>query len=248
MTIPVLVFKVKGQFGHWRKWFTTVSPLTYSFPPRTAIVGLIGAILGIQRDDIPQRFPLEATYTAVCPLEPIIKDRLPQNWYQSPVRIIRGRVSLDKTEQTFQANLEVIRRPCYCIVFWHKEKSLMRELTQRLKEKRWFYPPYLGILGFLADVEFEAEDEAEEVREREIELHSVLPLSISSSPVELDPSRNYIREERIPLEVFPGRLFKYLDVAYIESTAQPLHITGKEGDIRHFNLKTKNWKVIFLEP
>ncbi|MEW6070945.1 MAG: CRISPR-associated protein Cas5, partial [Candidatus Thermoplasmatota archaeon] len=42
-----LVFTIKGQFAHWRKWFTTTSPLTYSFPPRTAVIGLIGAILGV---------------------------------------------------------------------------------------------------------------------------------------------------------------------------------------------------------
>jgi CRISPR-associated protein Cas5h len=161
------------------------------------------------------------------------------------MRIVGGKVKLDKANETFQVNLEVIRHPCYRIVFWHKDESLMKELAERLKEKRWCYPPYLGILGFLADVEFELEDEAEKASEREVELNSALPLSASIPSMELNPLGNYIREERVPLDALPGRQFKYLDVVYIESTAQPLLLTAES--IKHFCLKGSGLKVMFFE-
>ena len=179
MGFPVLVFEIKGQFAHWRKWFTTTSPLTYSFPPRTAIIGLIGAILGIQRDEVPELFLFEKTLISVCPLNRITRDRLPETWYQSPIRISNGRLrreDIKKAAETFQANLEVIRYPRYRVIFWHENERLMEELAGRLQEKRWFYPPYLGILGFLADVRFELEDEALEEEGREVELNSIFPL------------------------------------------------------------------------
>jgi len=247
---PVLVFRVKGQFAHWRKWFTTTSPLTYSFPPRTAILGLVGAIAGVQRDEIPEKFPLQATKISVCPLTRIVKDRLPETWYWSPVRIVDGEIQLGEKKEaikTFQVNLEVIRYPYYRIIFWHEDEKLMAELAARLREKRWFYPPCLGIMGFLADIEFEGEDEAEEAEGGKIELNSILPLDEDSPLLELNPSGNYIREERLPLEVFPGRQFDYLRVAYIESSAQPLSLKVKEGVMKYALLKKSGFRIMFFE-
>ena len=123
----------------------------------------------------------------------------------------------------------------------------MAELAARLKEKRWFYPPYLGIMGFLADVELECEDEMEEVEGSEIELNSILPLDEDSPLLELNPSGNYIREERLPLEVFPGRRFNYLKMAYIESTAQSLSLKVREGLIKYALLKKSGLKIMFFE-
>lgn len=247
MGFPVLVFRVKGQFAHWRKWFTTTSPLTYSFPPRTAILGLIGAIIGVQRDEVPERFPLQATKTSVSLLTRIVKDRLPETWYHSPIRIIGRKIDLNKATEIFRANLEVVRYPHYRVIFGHEDGKLMAELAARLKEKRWFYPPYLGIMGFLADIEFENEDEAEELEGNKIDLNSILPLDEDSPSLELSPSGNYIKEERPPLEVFPGRKFNYLKMAYIESTAQPLSLKVKEGLLKFTLLKKAGRRIIFFE-
>ncbi|MGQ9729347.1 MAG: hypothetical protein ACUVSC_12675, partial [Candidatus Fervidibacter sp.] len=80
-------------------------------------------------------------------------------------------------EKPLQANLEVICRPHYRIVFWHRNEKLVQELVERLKSKRWFYPPYLGIMGFLADVEWESEDVVEERETEQAFIYSVLPLT-----------------------------------------------------------------------
>ncbi|MGQ9462818.1 MAG: CRISPR-associated protein Cas5 [Candidatus Fervidibacter sp.] len=79
-TIDVCIFQVRGQFAHWRKWFTMTSPLTYSFPQRTAVVGMVGAILRVPQEEVADVFKLSDTRIAVCPLKPIQKDRLPQKW------------------------------------------------------------------------------------------------------------------------------------------------------------------------
>ena len=43
----LLIFDIRGEYGHFRKYNTTTSPLTYSIPTRTAIAGILGAILAI---------------------------------------------------------------------------------------------------------------------------------------------------------------------------------------------------------
>jgi CRISPR-associated protein Cas5h len=125
--------RLQGQFGHWRKWFTTTSALTYSFPPRTAIIGLLGAILGIDRKKLSELFPINRTRIAVCPINPIVKDRIPQNWRQGPIEIMGRKVNPGKICESFRQNLEVIRSPDYRIFFAHKDKALMAELVERLK-------------------------------------------------------------------------------------------------------------------
>ena len=46
----VLIFDIQGEYGHFRKYNTTTSPLTYSIPTSTAIAGILGAILGMERE------------------------------------------------------------------------------------------------------------------------------------------------------------------------------------------------------
>jgi CRISPR-associated protein Cas5 subtype I-B len=46
-----LVVDIYSDYGHFRKYYTTSSPLTYSIPPRTAIVGIISSIIGFGKKD-----------------------------------------------------------------------------------------------------------------------------------------------------------------------------------------------------
>jgi len=245
--IPVYIFQVRGQFAHWRKWFTTTSALTYSFPPRTSIIGMVGAILGIPRSELAKVFPKESTRIAVCPLRPIVKDRLPEKWRQGPPYLLEGKFDPTKMNESFQQNLEVIRRPHYRIIFWHQRKDLMEELAERLQQKRWVYPPYLGIMGFLADVEWEDEDVAEEGRVKQADIFSVLPLSEKTAKmVDLSESKKIIREERVPYEVFPDRTFRHLYLAYISREAEPLKVKSN-SKLPIFRLHKHSHQIIFCE-
>ena len=51
MNGKVLVFEVYGKYAHFKKPYTTTSPLTYSIPSRTALTGIIGAIIGIEKNE-----------------------------------------------------------------------------------------------------------------------------------------------------------------------------------------------------
>jgi hypothetical protein len=124
----------------------------------------------------------------------------------------------------------------------------MEDFIQRLKQKRWTFQPYLGIMGFLADIEFESVDEAVEQREYQVELHSVLPLSKEMEPlVDISESDVYTREERMPIEALTGRQFLYLNVAYIESNGKPLVLKARSEPISFYRLRDLQQNVIFLE-
>jgi len=46
MVEKYLVFDISASYGHFKKPYTTTSPLTYSIPTRTAVSGIIAAVLG----------------------------------------------------------------------------------------------------------------------------------------------------------------------------------------------------------
>jgi CRISPR-associated protein Cas5h len=245
--IAVYLFTVRGTLAHWRKWFTTTSALTYSFPPRTAVIGMIGAILGVHRAELAERFRASDTRTAVCPINPIVKDHLPEKWRQSPPRLARGRFDPAKMDESFQANLEVIRHARYRIVFWHRDEALMKELRERLQQKRWVYPPCLGIMSFLADVEWEGEDRAEEIKVDRAEISSVLPVDEKiAKAIDLSESEMLLREERVPNEVFPDRTFRHLYLAYLSREAVPFVVRFQSDSWAIFSLGNGS-NVVFFE-
>ena len=53
--ISIVSFRYHAKFGHFRKPYSNVSSLSYPFPPRTALAGLIGAILGVPKAEVPLR-------------------------------------------------------------------------------------------------------------------------------------------------------------------------------------------------
>ena len=47
---PAVVFEYAGRFGHFLRAEASVSALSYPVPPRTALLGMIGAVLGLEKD------------------------------------------------------------------------------------------------------------------------------------------------------------------------------------------------------
>ncbi|MDD4749617.1 MAG: CRISPR-associated protein Cas5, partial [Methanosarcinaceae archaeon] len=74
--MKVLVFDVWGEFGHFRKHYTTTSPLTFSIPPRTAISGMIGAIIGLDKAEYLKYFSKNEAKIAVKIESPVKKTRI----------------------------------------------------------------------------------------------------------------------------------------------------------------------------
>lgn len=52
----ILCFKISGKFAHFRKFYTNASSLSYLVPPRTVIIGMLGSILRLPRDNYYERF------------------------------------------------------------------------------------------------------------------------------------------------------------------------------------------------
>jgi len=51
------IIKIEGNWAHFKKPETNNNPLTHDFITKTAFIGLIGAVLGIERDTMRPLFP-----------------------------------------------------------------------------------------------------------------------------------------------------------------------------------------------
>lgn len=141
-----LVFDVFGEWAHFRRYYTTTSPLTFPAPPRTTIIGLLGAILGIDKDQNPESFSPEKCRVAVCILNPIQTFRLKENWRQG--------ASGPEAFATARVPVELVRNPGYRIFVQHSDATLLAKFRKYVENGESHYTPCLGITECLAEISF----------------------------------------------------------------------------------------------
>lgn len=197
--MKVLVFDVWGEFGHFRKHYTTTSPLTYSIPPRTAIAGMIGAIEGFGKDEYLQYFSKENANIAVKIGRPIKKTRIAENLIDTKIAPMMSRI---KTRT--QIRFEVLKDTKYRIYFSHSSEEVYNKLYSMLKEHKSVYTLCLGLSEHIANYEFIGEMEAvSELSDSEREIHSVIPEK-ELIKISFEDGKEYF-SETIPIEMLPNR-------------------------------------------
>lgn len=73
MKYQVIKFKLSGDYALFKKPFANNQPQSFVIPPKTAILGLIGAIMGWSKETYIQLLPFEQFGYAVRLLTPKIK-------------------------------------------------------------------------------------------------------------------------------------------------------------------------------
>lgn len=96
-----LVFDIWGEYGHFRKFYTTSSPLTFSIPPRTTICGIIAAIIGLDKDEYLNHFSKAKANIAIQLNNPINKTRISYNLINTKTAKMYSKIK-DRTQVTFE--------------------------------------------------------------------------------------------------------------------------------------------------
>jgi CRISPR-associated protein Cas5h len=140
-------FKLSGPRAHWRKFYTTSSPLTYKFPPPTAVMGIIGAIMGYDRSVfVGKLLSVGFEVVAVSTLSKHVVERFASNGRE--IRDLFKKPLLTKSGDEVKPNriiYEYLINPEWELYVTAKDEAFIEELTRRLKEKDFHYPVYLGV-------------------------------------------------------------------------------------------------------
>jgi CRISPR-associated protein Cas5h len=234
----VLVFDVWGEYGHFRKYYTTTSPLTFAVPPRTALTGLIAGIIGLEKNEYLKHFSKQNAHIAVKILSPTKKVRFSENLIDTKTADLMGRI-----KNRTQIRFEFLKNPKFRIYFHHTDAALFRKTREFLEQHKCVYIPCLGLSEHIANFNFVGELGCTEVKENTVSvpINSVIPLP-DAFTVKIDfkePGEYF--SEILPVEMDVNRtLLEYCKTLY-ERNGKPIQAT-----VETFWKLENNENIIFL--
>ncbi len=208
----VLAFNLWGDYGHFKKYYTTTSPLTYEFPPPPTVLGIISAIIGLDKESYLEKFIDSSQFRIAVTIErPVKKVRWTQN-------LIDTKRHFWKIHNRTQIRTEFLKDPCFKIFFTHKDSEIYDRLKGNLIAHKSRYSISLGLSELLADFEFCGEQPLTSLETDDWHhIRSVLPFSALKDhqsidfeegkeifkinyPIEMDPDRVVTRREDVIFE------------------------------------------------
>jgi CRISPR-associated protein Cas5h len=193
--VNVIVFDIWGDYGHFKKFHTTASPLTFSFPPPTAVIGIVAAILGMDKENYWDSFFPDNTRVAIRIINPVKKIR-------TGINVIETKSAgpmFNRIKQRSQLKYEYLKDAHYRIFFNHNDLSLMEHLKSMLVAHKTVYTLSLGIAQMLAEFSYIGEYVAQEIPSGDyVKVNSVLPLGenfrSNSKIILFEENRQYTKE------------------------------------------------------
>lgn len=212
--METLVFNVFGDYGHFKKYYTTSSPLTFSFPPPPTIKGMLGAIAGIDKTKYLKVFSKEKCRIAVRILKPVKKIRMGLNFINTKDNFWIPYKKKNHEART-QVKAEFVKDPAYRIYFVHNDINIFSDLAEKVKNHRNVYILSLGLSEMIADFSFAGIYSANECIEQEVDIFSVLPFDqVVDNEIFFESGKKYFKE-KIPVDMNEKRVVSdYSDIIY----------------------------------
>jgi len=152
-----LVFDLVGPLAHFRKFYTNTSALTYGFPPRTVLMGVVAAVVGLERDSYYEA--LDQGRFAVAVKTPTRRLLQTVNYVRTKSEDLHklrrlGRVPGTQTPLEFLLAGGTHYHLRFRVFFAHPDRALVDEAAERLGAGRPVFPLYLGLTECLATAEY----------------------------------------------------------------------------------------------
>lgn len=209
-----LIFDVFGDLAHFRKYYTTSSPLTFSFPPPPTVKGMIGAIEGIAKDDYLNVFKKESCKVGIRIMNPIRKVRMGLNLINTKGNVWRP-TKMKNHEARTQVKTEFLKNPMFRIYFCHDDQNLFDDIVNKIRYHKNVYTLSLGLSEMLADYRYVEVCDIKEIDDYDAMVQSILPIdSIVDDEIKFENGKKYFKE-KIPVDMDSDRVVhSYKDVIY----------------------------------
>jgi CRISPR-associated protein Cas5h len=249
----VLVFDAFGDYAHFRKIYTTTSPLSYQIPPRTALCGLIGAILGLRKanNEYLKHFTLDKAKIGLKVLNPIKKVVIAENLIHTKKGEGCEGIGMNIIKKRTQINFEFLKDPKYRIYFWHNDEELYLRLKNNLAEHKTVYTPCLGLSENIANFEYAGEFGVTEryTQSGFSEIHSVIPMEkiFENDGINFGVAERDYFPVKLPIEMSQERVVTKYGNVLIEQNGSPIEakIIGSYWEIDYRNGAKEN--IVFIE-
>ena len=156
MFMNSLEIEVFGDYAFFKKPETNNCPLSFPIMHKVSAIGLLGAICGIERQDMRNLYPTfcDEILFGIKPINCIVKE---------PHGFSSRKVVPENFLEQCRKSMELLRSPKYRIILSFSElvkdieyngKNVYSLLIENLKNEKAIYPPNLGRNEFPASVSF----------------------------------------------------------------------------------------------
>jgi CRISPR-associated protein Cas5h len=234
--MQVLSIRWYAKYGHFLRAEANANALSYPVPPRTAVLGMIAALLGLEKDTLPEK--LDKTLVA-------IGGTLPQRFWHRiklrknlpaalPFTVKKGQKGSSGTDESPKLVLqEWLWQPDYQVhIAMPDNPSVFSELSDRIAKKRWHFSPYMGLSELLADVEFISISEATRKPAGKVKISSIFPQTAGR----ILNSGEKIHLLRMPHRVNSERIFSHQGY-YLEHRGHTLTVETDQA-----------WEIVDIKP
>lgn len=210
----VIAFDLWGDYAHFRKHYTTTSPLTFSIPPRTTMCGFLSGIIGLDKTEYLRFFSEKDASIGVQLLADVKKVTLAENLIDTK----KAGKHMNQIKQRTQIRFELLKNPKYRIFVNHKDAQIYLKLKEMLQSHKAVYTPCLGLSELLANFEFIGEYSFDLVENTsEVDVLTALPKKNVVNLTFLD-DYEYI-SETLPRNMLPDRsVTEYTPVIFERKT------------------------------
>jgi len=206
---------VSGRWGHFRRPETNRTPLTHDFITKTAFIGMMGAVLGIERDEMRDLFPVfsEDLLYGVRLRAPVQKET-----HGFVVRDAEypGRAKVSGTRKVTRRRYEFLRDPHFQVAIalqGDRVADHFEAFREHVDQGRAQFPPVLGWHNCPANLRLESTGTFEGPNQGEFTTRCFVS---GDHDTETDKTDFHVGIDRIPTyqEDFWNRPDRYRTVVY----------------------------------
>jgi len=236
--LKVLCFRFYGDFGHFRPYFTTTSPITYSLIPPTSVMGVLGAILGLDKNEYTHVLQKAETRIGVGIVNPIRKKTFGINLINTKDNYWIP-TSTNPNGPRTPTRYEFLINPEYLVFVTMADSELLNILASKIEKHETCYSVSMGLAWLLADFKPVAFDHAQKIDDltKPMEFWSAVPLSL------LDPAKGigiksgvkYCKERFVKYFGADRKPVEYVDAVFSVSGENAQFLTSEAYRLNDMN-------------
>lgn len=154
--MKAIKINISGDWAHFKKPETNNQPLTHDLITKTALIGMIGAVNGIERNEMKEYYPVlsEDLLYSVSIVNPLKK----VSWGFTSAKAI------NPTKQGSPKYFEFLKKPSFEVIIAlcnNNSNEIFEEFSFNIQNERSYYTPVLGWHNCPADISFLSSGELE---------------------------------------------------------------------------------------
>lgn len=168
---PVIAFDLFADYAQLKKYYTTMSPLSFAIPPGTVIRGLLGALIGVDKEESPEYF--NDVDLSLQIKHPVKKVNIPENLLKTT-----SKRHFSRFEQHKPTNIEFVKDVRYRIYLKTSDKDLFDQIKEQLINHQSVYTLSIGISEALANFDQVEETICEKSVDGMTHVNSIIPVDL----------------------------------------------------------------------